>query len=103
MVRGNDFDKDWFDPRRGFRVREALDRATAIGVVSPDKQALIQGLFPHTDVTWTPNGINPDRWSCLPGDRDIAKNLRKKLSADQRRIVGIFWRVKIQETNPVLA
>ena len=35
LVRGNDFDRDWFDPRRGSMVRESLDRAISIGDGSP--------------------------------------------------------------------
>ena len=46
LVRGNDFDQDWFDPARGFWIKQAMTRATLVGVVAPDLSKRIQALFP---------------------------------------------------------
>ena len=36
-VRGNDFDRDWFDLRRSGLVQSALQRAGAVGAVTREK------------------------------------------------------------------
>ncbi len=132
LVRGNDFDRDWFEPRLGFLVREALARANVIGAVSPDAVSRIRRLFPGSKVRFTPNAVDPDDWNLLPADRRRRDKVRTKLlqpspgagagegCADaggtpgenasdpgsrrgvSPRIIGVFGEVKYKKRLPLL-
>ena len=97
LVRGNDLDRDWFLPRRGGWVREALSRARAVGAVSPEKVRRISRLYPGTHVCWTPNGVDAARWRLLPSDEQRQSEVRSMLGGDSRRIVGLFGDLKAKK------
>lgn len=97
MVRGNDFDQDWFDPRAGFLVREALGRATAIGTVAPEMARRIAALLPDKDVRFLPNGVELSQWEPLPDEQRRSKELRAELAADGRRVIGLFGELKYKK------
>ncbi|MCC6587189.1 MAG: glycosyltransferase [Bryobacterales bacterium] len=97
LVRGNDLDRDWFLPRRGGWVREALSRARAIGAVSPEKVRRISRLFPEKPVTWTPNGVDAVRWRLLPSDEQRRSEVRSILDGDRGRIIGLFGDLKAKK------
>lgn len=101
LVRGNDFDRDWFDDRAGFLVKEALGRATVIGAVSPEKAEKIRALFPGKEVRWTPNGVDAAPWELLPEDRRRREAMRAELGADGRRVVGLFGEMKFKKRVPL--
>ncbi len=101
LVRGNDFDRDWFDSRRGFFVRESLDRADLIGAVSTEKVEAIRGLFPKKNVRWTPNGVDVGSWDLLPDDRRIRDELREELAVGGRRVAGLFGEMKFKKRAPL--
>ncbi len=100
LVRGNDLDRDWFLPRRGAWVREALARAASIGAVSTEKAERIARLYPGKPVVWTPNGVDPRRWELLPADERQRDEIRRMLGADSRRIVGLFGELKFKKRIP---
>ena len=100
-VRGNDFDRDLFDPRRGWMVREALSRATVVGAVSPEKVRRIRAMFPDADVRWTPNGVDVSQWELLPGDRAVRDEVRSILAVEGRRVVGLFGELKYKKRIPL--
>jgi len=100
LVRGNDFDRDLFDPRRGFYVREALGHADATGAVSLDAARRISAQFPGCRAMWTPNGIDVSRYELLPGDIAARDEIRAKLSTGGRRIVGVFGELKFKKRMP---
>ncbi|MDX2154112.1 MAG: glycosyltransferase family 4 protein [Bryobacteraceae bacterium] len=100
LVRGNDLDRDWFLPRRGAWVREALSRAAAIGTVSTEKAERISRLYPTKRVQWTPNGIDPRRWELLPADERRRDELRSLLGAASRRVIGLFGEFKFKKRIP---
>jgi glycosyltransferase involved in cell wall biosynthesis len=102
LVRGNDFDRDWFDPRRGFFVREALARAGAVGAVSSEKVERIRALFPGKQVVWTPNGIEAARAELLPAERAECDQVRAELAAGGRRVIGLFGELKFKKRTPLL-
>ncbi|MEW5725265.1 MAG: glycosyltransferase family 4 protein [Thermodesulfobacteriota bacterium] len=97
LVRGNDFDQDWFDPRRGPLVKESLARAATIGAVAPDLVDRIQALFPGADVRFVPNGVDPGLWELLPADEALRDETRAKLSADGRAVIGLFGELKYKK------
>ena len=101
LVRGNDFDRDWFDPRRLPLVQGALSRATAIGAVSVEKVERIRALFGGRDVRWTPNGVDPSRWELLPADRRVRDETRAELAEGGRRVVGLFGEMKFKKRVPL--
>jgi glycogen synthase len=101
LARGNDFDRDWFDPRRGHYVREAFARAGAIGTVSPEMAERIRALLPGREVVWTPNGVDPAQWELLPQDRAARDEIRAELGADGRRVIGIFGEMKFKKRIPL--
>ena len=100
LVRGNDLDRDWFLPRRGGWVREALSRASGIGAVSLEKVERIRRLYPGRRVEWTPNGIDVERWALLPADARRRDEVRGLLSAPPRRVVGLFGDLKAKKRIP---
>ncbi|QOY87687.1 glycosyltransferase family 4 protein [Paludibaculum fermentans] len=100
MVRGNDLDRDWFLPRRGGWVREALSRATAIGAVSTEKVERIARLYPGKCVLWTPNGVDSKRWELLAADVRRRDEVRSLLDAGHRRICGLFGELKFKKRIP---
>ena len=97
LIRGNDLDRDWFLPRRGGWVREALGRASAIGAVSPEKVERVERLYPGKPVRWTPNGIDATRWRLLPGDEARRDEIRALLKAKERRVIGLFGDLKAKK------
>jgi glycosyltransferase involved in cell wall biosynthesis len=101
LVRGNDFDRDWFDPRRGYWVREALARATVIGTVSIEMAERVRALFPGRDVRWTVNGVDAGRWELIGSDRARRDRARAELGDNGRRIVGVFGELKYKKRVPL--
>lgn len=101
-VRGNDFDRDWFEPKRGGFVREAIGRANRIAVVAEEKAVKIRALFPGKAVFWCPNGVEPARFDLLPAERERCRALRTELNADERRIIGLFGELKYKKRVPDL-
>lgn len=97
LIRGNDLDRDWFLPRRGGWVREALSRARAVGAVSPEKAERVARLYPGKAVRWTPNGIDASRWRLLPADETRREEVRAMLKAKDRRVVGLFGDLKAKK------
>jgi glycogen synthase len=94
LFRGNDFDAAIFSPQRRSIVREAIERAARIGVVSRDKLQRIHALNPSAEVRWTPNSINLEDWSPLPSDRTQAEQWRSRHVAGERRVLGLFGQIK---------
>lgn len=101
MVRGNDLDRDWFEPHGGRWVREALARASVVGTVSAEKTRLVRSLFPGKDVRWTPNGVDVSRWELLPADRKLQEETRGELAKDGRRVMGLFGEMKFKKRVPL--
>ncbi len=102
LVRGNDFDRDWFLPRHGEGLRTALAAASAIGSVSPEKAERIQRSFPGRIVRWTPNGIDAERWALLPGEEKRRDEVRSLLGTPERRVAGLFGELKFKKRIPLL-
>jgi glycosyltransferase involved in cell wall biosynthesis len=100
LVRGNDLDRDWFLPRRGGWVREALSRAAVVGAVSLEKVERIRRLYPGRCVIWTPNGIDIERWKLLPADQRRRSEVRGLLNAEGRRVLGLFGDLKAKKRIP---
>lgn len=101
LVRGNDFDRDWFWPQRSGMVREAFARATAIGAVTMEKVERIRALYPSHRVEWTPNSVEVARWELLPADQDRRDEIRRLLHAGPGvRIVGLFGELKAKKRIP---
>lgn len=101
LVRGNDFDRDWFWPQRGGMVREAFARATAIGAVTMEKVERIRALYPGKRVEWTPNSVDAARWEMLPGDRARREEIRGLLRAGEGdRVIGLFGELKAKKRIP---
>jgi glycosyltransferase involved in cell wall biosynthesis len=102
LVRGNDFDRDWFDSRRGHFVNQSLSRAGAIGAVSVEKVERIRALFPDREVRWTPNAVEAAGFELLPADREVRDEVRAELAAGGRRVIGIFGELKFKKRVPLL-
>lgn len=100
-VRGNDFDRDWFEPKKSFFVKEALTRADYIASVTIEKKEKIQALFPDKNVFWSPNGIAADQFVLLPAEQEERDNLKAEMGSDGRRIVGVFGELKYKKRIPM--
>lgn len=100
LVRGNDFDQDWFEPYRSFFVREALSRATFIGAISPDMTRRIGALYPMQVIRFVPNGVDVAALELLPRDRKLQAEIRSQLNLGGRRVVGLFGELKPKKGIP---
>lgn len=100
LARGNDLDRDWFLPRRGGWVREALERAAAVGAVSSEKVERIAGLYPSKTVVWTPNGVDGRRWELQAADVKRRDEVRGLAGGDERRVFGLFGELKHKKRIP---
>ncbi|HSD38888.1 MAG TPA: glycosyltransferase family 4 protein [Rhodocyclaceae bacterium] len=94
LFRGNDFDAAIFSPQRRGIVREAIERAARVGVVSRDKGRRISALHPSAQVMWTPNSIDLEDWSPLPSDRMQASRWRDHDVGTEQRVLGLFGQIK---------
>lgn len=101
-VRGNDFDRDWFEPRRSVFVREALSRADSVAAVSIEKTEKIKQLYPGKRVFWSPNGIDQSLWKLLPSELEERDSIRLELNGDGKRIIGLFGELKYKKQIPML-
>ena len=103
MVRGNDLDRDWFDPKRAPWVREALSRARLVTAVSREKVEVIRRLFPGARVEFLPNGVDPRWWEPLPRDLERARELRSSPALAQAElVVGLLGEIKEKKGLPLL-
>lgn len=100
-VRGNDFDRDWFEPKKSYFVKEALERADFIAAVTIEKKEKIQALFPGKIIFWSPNGIDADQFKLLPEEEKESEKLRAELSSGGKRIIGIFGEMKYKKRIPM--
>jgi len=94
LLRGNDFDTGLFSLRRGWALRDALDRSAAVATVSRDHQRKVSALFPAADVRYVPNGIDPAEWALAPHDRERAARWRAEHVQPGRRVLGMFGHLK---------
>lgn len=101
LVRGNDFDQDWFDPVRGYYVAQALSRATIVGAVSFDLVGRIRALYPRQEVRFIPNGVDPAHGELLPADRQIRDQTRRELAPNGQRVFGLFGDLKEKKGIPL--
>lgn len=99
-VRGNDFDRDWFEPKRGYFVREALSRACRIAAVSREKVSKIKALFPDKPVFFCPNGLDAGGFELLPVEKEESRAIRKELNGQGQRIIGLFGELKYKKQVP---
>ncbi len=100
LVRGNDFDRDWFEPRRFPDVHFALSQAAAVGCVTREKAEKIRKLFTGKECVWTPNSVDVSRLNALPSDDAAIAEIRDELAADGRRIIGLFGELKYKKRVP---
>jgi len=94
LLRGNDFDTGLFSLRRGWMLRDALARSSAVCVVSAEHRHKVSSLFPQQRVEWIPNGIDVRDWSLLDIDREQARAWRESNVAAARRVIGLFGHLK---------
>jgi len=94
LLRGNDFDTGVFSLRRGWMLRDALARSTAVCVVSDEHRHKVGSLFPQSRVDWIPNGIDTREWALLDVDRAQARSWREANVAPSRRVIGLFGHLK---------
>jgi glycosyltransferase involved in cell wall biosynthesis len=93
-IRGNDFATGLFTPGRRAMLREALEHAARVCVVSRDQSDKIRLLFPHARPVWIPNGIDVELWQPLPSDHRRAAAWRQSTVPPGRRVLGLFGAMK---------
>lgn len=94
LLRGNDFDTGIFSVRQRGVLREAIERAARVCVVSRDKGERITALYPHIHPVWIPNSIDLENWSLLPSERKRAETWRAQHVAEGQRVLGMFGQIK---------
>ncbi len=94
LLRGNDFDTGVFAPERRAALEDAIRRAARVGCVTDEQRRRVQRLFPGSNATWTPNGIDAEEWSALPSDRRRAQEIRASSTAPGRMVLGLFGDLK---------
>lgn len=94
LLRGNDFDTGLFSLRRGWVLRDALERSAAVATVTRDHQRKVAALFPAADVRFIPNGLDPAEWTLVPHDLERAAGWRAEHVSEGRRVLGMFGHLK---------
>jgi len=94
LLRGNDFDTGVFSLRRGWMLRDALARSSAVCVVSEDHRRKVSGLYPEQRVEWIANGIDAQEWALLDVDRARAQAWRAQNVSPAKRVIGLFGHLK---------
>lgn len=102
QLRGNDFDTGIFSLRRGWALREALQRADQICVVSRDHQRKVQALYPTAAVRWIPNSIDAQQWQLHDFDHQRAQAWRAETVEPGRRVIGLFGHLKQKKGGTLL-
>ena len=97
LLRGNDFDTGLFSLRRGWALRDALERSAAVATVSRDHQRKVSALFPAADVRFIPNGIDPAEWVLVPHDLERSACFRAEHVGAGRRLLGMFGHLKAKK------
>lgn len=100
-VRGNDFDRDWFEAKKAYFVKEALSRADYIACVTNEKKDKIKSLFPDKNIFWSPNGIAAEQFELLPAEKEESLKLKEEMCTNGRRIIGIFGELKYKKRIPM--
>jgi len=96
LVRGNDFDSAVFTPRKRDLMRDALEAAQVVSVVSKDKVDKINKLYPQVNVQYIPNGIDTDTWKPSPSELMFAETWRSE-NSENRICVGLFGQLKTKK------
>jgi glycosyltransferase involved in cell wall biosynthesis len=94
LLRGNDFDTAVFTPRRGDVLRDALERAARVCVVTQEHAWKITALYPAVRPVWIPNGIDLTEWAVLPSHRQRAAAWRRQHVEPGRRLLGMIGQIK---------
>lgn len=94
LIRGNDFDAAVFNPRRGQVLAEAMQRSARVCCVSRDKLRRIRALYPHTPLSWIPNGIEHAEWEAQSFDLERARQWRAAFVPEGRLVLGLFGHLK---------
>lgn len=96
--RGNDFDRDLFEPKRAYFVDKAISNADLIIAVSKEKVEKIKSLYPNKKVEFSPNGIDVEHWDLFADELDKINNIKNELTDNgKRRVIGIFGELKFKK------
>ncbi len=109
LFRGNDFEKNVHDIKRGWLTHFILKHAKVIGGVSKEMTERLS-LLRKGPVVFTPNSIDTTQWKLfehdvcnaekwknenIPGDRDVsASSLHSNKMLEQRKVISIFGQLK---------
>jgi glycosyltransferase involved in cell wall biosynthesis len=94
LLRGNDLDTGIFSPRRGWALREALERSATVCTVSRDHESKLRRLLPSVAVELLPNGIDLSDWAILESDATRGREIRASFGVEGKRVVGVFGHLK---------
>lgn len=74
-ARGNDLDRDIFDPARAAHILYALEHASAVTTNASELANKARALTPGLDVAVVPNGIDAEHFKPLPRNMALAESL----------------------------
>jgi glycosyltransferase involved in cell wall biosynthesis len=94
MFRGNDFERNIHDARRGWLTQFILNEADVICAVSGEMAERARALRKNGPVFHTPNGIDAGDWIYLESDRINAGKWKAENLQDDRPVVGVFGQLK---------
>lgn len=97
MLRGNDFDAGVFSTKKQGVLFEALHRSRRIACVCREMAEKVNRLIPGEKARATPNGIDLDDWSALPGHRDWARAWRARHVPEGKKVLGVFGQIKLKK------
>lgn len=94
MFRGNDFERNIHDARRGWLTHFILREADVVCAVSAEMAERARALRKNGPVFHTPNGIDPADWVYLESDRIKAGKWKAESLSCGRPVVGVFGQLK---------
>ena len=94
-IRGNDFDRAIFSPKKQ-DLLHAIEHAAGVACVTKEKAARIKTLKYSTPIYYTPNAIALSDWQVLQADQDLAQRYRVKMTIENAstKILGVVGYLK---------
>ena len=97
MLRGNDFDLGIFHSKRQAMLREAVQQAAAVAVVTQDHARKIAAYYPGVRPVWIPNGIALEGWEPLPSDLARAAEWKTGVVEPSHTVIGLIGHLKAKK------
>ena len=93
LFRGNDFEKNLYDKRKGWLTQYAIENSDIVCSVSLEMTKRLS-LMNSKKTAYTPNGKDITAWTLLENDIKQTEVIRNTKFPAKKRIIGLFGQLK---------